>query len=684
VTSSPRTRLAVDIGGTFVDAIAYDEGTGELRLHKAPTTPDAPARGVLDAVGGLAGRLDDVEAFVHGTTLGLNAILQRRGADVGIITNAGFRDLLEIARANVPGQHMYDFAYAPPPPLVPRRHRTGVPGRIDAQGAEVEPLDEDAVREAGRILVEEHGLRSLAVCFLHSYAEPAHERRAAQILRDAHPEVSISVSTDISREYREYERTSTATLDAYIRPVLSDYIGALEGRLGDAGLTRPLHIMRSGGGAMTAELARRAPLMTVLSGPAGGVVGASFLARELGRDKLISFDVGGTSVDCCVIEDGSPGEVHEAAIDGFPLLIPIFDIRTVGAGGGSIAWMDHGLLKVGPQSAGAVPGPVAYGAGGTEPTVTDAALVLGYLDPAAFLGGDMSIDADAARAAVADRLARPLGVGVTEAAASVLRVLLARTVGALREITVERALDPREFALLAFGGAGPLLGPMLAREMGITETVVPQVPAAFSAFGMLMSDLEYEFATTVLKPLSDATLAELEPAFADLENQGEEVLSLQGVKPEDRTLVRRLDVRYHGQEHTLAIDLRPGDDAAAILDRFHELHRARYGHAMPDGGQILTLRVRAVGVLPKPGLRRLSGSGSGTPDPAGSRPAFDVATGETVPFPVYERQALAPGHAVPGPAIVEEGTSTTVIFSDQRLTVDVHGHLLVSSPETAQ
>ncbi|MGW5413702.1 hydantoinase/oxoprolinase family protein [Actinomadura geliboluensis] len=684
MTSSHRTRLAVDIGGTFVDAIAYDEVTGELRLHKAPTTPDAPAQGVIDAVGGLAGRLDDVEAFVHGTTLGLNAILQRRGADVGIITNAGFRDLLEIARANVPGQYMYDFAYAPPPPLVPRRHRTGVPGRIDAQGAEVEPLDEDAVREAGRVLVEEHGLRSIAICFLHSYAEPAHERRAAQILRESYPDVSISVSTDISREYREYERTSTATLDAYIRPVLSDYIGALEERLGDAGLTRPLHIMRSGGGAMTAELARSAPLMTVLSGPAGGVVGASFLARELGRDKLISFDVGGTSVDCCVIEDGSPGEVHEAAIDGFPLLIPIFDIRTVGAGGGSIAWMDHGLLKVGPQSAGAVPGPVAYGAGGTEPTVTDVALVLGYLDPAAFLGGDMSIDADAARAAVAGKLAGPLGVDVTQAAASVLRVLLARTVGALREITVERALDPREFALLAFGGAGPLLGPMLAREMGITETIVPQVPAAFSAFGMLMSDLEYEFATTVLKPLSDDTLAELEPAFTDLENQGEEVLSLQGVKPEDRTLVRRLDVRYHGQEHTLGIDLRPGDDAAAILERFHELHRARYGHAMPDGGQILTLRVRAVGVLPKPGLRTLPGGGTGDPEPVDSRPAFDVATGETVPFPVYERTSLAPGHAVPGPAIVEEGTSTTVIFSDQRLTVDVHGHLLVSSPETAQ
>lgn len=684
MTSSPRTRLAVDIGGTFVDAIAYDEGTGELRLHKAPTTPAAPAQGVLDAVGGLEDRLGDVEAFVHGTTLGLNAILQRRGADVGIITNAGFRDLLEIARANVPGQHMYDFSYAPPPPLVPRRRRIGVPGRINAQGDEVEPLDEDAVREAGRVLIEEQGLRSIAICFLHSYAEPAHERRAAQILRDAYPDASISVSTDISREYREYERTSTATLDAYIRPVLSDYIGTLEGRLGDAGLTRPLHIMRSGGGAMTAELARSAPLMTVLSGPAGGVVGASFLARELGRDKLISFDVGGTSLDCCVIEGGSPGEVHEAAIDGFPLLIPIFDIRTVGAGGGSIAWMDHGLLKVGPHSAGAVPGPVAYGAGGTEPTVTDIALVLGYLDPAAFLDGDMSIDADAARAAVEDRLARPLGIDAPQAAASVLRVLLARTVGALREITVERALDPREFALLAFGGAGPLLGPMLAREMGITETIVPQVPAAFSAFGMLMSDLEYEFATTVLKPLNDDTLTELESAFAELENQGEEVLSLQGVKPEDRTLVRRLDVRYHGQEHTLGIDLRPADDAAAVLERFHEQHRARYGHAMPDGGQILTLRVRAVGSLPKPGLRRLSGQATGAPEPAGSRAAFDVATGETVRFAVYERASLTPGHALAGPAIVEEGTSTTVIFSDQRLTVDVHGHLLVNSPESAE
>ncbi|MER6826540.1 hydantoinase/oxoprolinase family protein [Streptosporangium sp. NPDC000563] len=677
-TPAGRTRFAVDIGGTFVDAIAYDEETGEIRLHKASTTPGAPAQGVLDAVGGLATRLDGVEAFVHGTTLGLNAILQRRGADLGIITNEGFRDLLEIARANVPGQHMYDFSYAPPPPLVPRRRRIGVPCRIDAQGDVVQDLDEDAVREAGRILVEEQGLASLAICFLHSYANPEHERRAARILRELYPDVSISVSTDITREYREYERTSTVTLDAYIRPVLSDYIGTLEARLTEAGLTHPLHIMRSGGGAMTAELARRAPLMTVLSGPAGGVVGASFLAREQRLPKLISFDVGGTSVDCCVIEDGEPGEVHEAGIDGFPLLIPIFDIRTVGAGGGSIAWIDEGLLKVGPHSAGAVPGPVAYGAGGTEPTVTDAALVLGYLDPAAFLGGDMSIDAEAARAAVEAKLAVPLGVSVDQAAASVFRVLLARMVGALREITVERALDPREFALLAIGGAGPLLGPMLAREMGIATTIVPQVPAAFSAFGMLMSDLEYEFAATVLRSLSDESLAVLESEFADLEAQGDEVLSAQGIKPEDRTLIRRLDIRYHGQEHSLGIDLRPGDTAASVLARFNAQHEARYGHAMADTGQILTLRVRAVGRLAKPSLREWAPAGPGGPEAVGERPAFDVATGETAVFPVYDRTTLAPGHEVSGPAIVEEGTSTTVIFGDQRLTVDTYGQLLVT------
>ncbi|MBD0736727.1 hydantoinase/oxoprolinase family protein [Streptomyces sp. CBMA29] len=675
-------RLAVDIGGTFVDAIAYDESTGELSLHKAPTTPAAPAEGVADAVGGLVPDLAGVSVFAHGTTLGLNAILQRRGADVGIITNEGFRDLFEIARAAIPTPYMYHFSYAPPAPLVPRRHRVGVPGRTDATGAVVRDLDEDAVREAGRLLVEEAGLTSLAVCYLHSYANPEHERRTAEILRAAYPHVSVSVSSDITREYREYERTSTVTLDAYIRPVLDDYIGALETRLAAAGLSRPLHIMRSGGGAMTAELARRAPLMTVLSGPAGGVIGASYVAREMGWPRVLSFDVGGTSVDACVIEDGAPGEVHEASIDGFPLLIPIYDIRTVGAGGGSIAWMDEGLLKVGPHSAGAVPGPVAYGTGGTEPTVTDAAFTLGYLDADAFLGGEMTVDADAARDAVLSRIGVPLDMDAESAAAGVLRVLLARTVGALREITVERGLDPREFSLLAFGGAGPLLGPMLAREMGIATTVVPQVPAVFSAFGMLMTDLQHEFSATVLSPLTDEALAGLRPLVADFVAEGNSALAGQGVQEQDREFVRVLDVRYRGQEHTLALELGPDDGAEQVLHRFNELHRARHGHAMPEPAQILTLRVRAVGRLPKPSLRPVA-EASGPAEPAGKRRAYDVSAGAPADFPVYLRAELRAGHAFAGPAIVEEGTSTTVLFGDQRLSVDHFGQLLITSAPTS-
>jgi N-methylhydantoinase A len=683
MTAEKPVRMAVDIGGTFVDALSYDESTGTMDLHKAPTTPAAPARGVMDAVHGLTSRLDRVSVFAHGTTLGLNAILQRRGAPVGIITNDGFRDLFEIARAAIPAQHMYNFSYAPPPPLVPRRHRAGVPGRIGASGAVLEELDEDAVRAAGRVLVEEQGLSSLAVCFLHSYANPAHEQRTAEILRAAYPHVWVSVSSDITREYREYERTSTVTMDAYIKPVLSDYLTVLEAGLAEAGLDSPLHIMRSGGGAMTAGLARQAPLMTVLSGPAGVVIGASYLAQEMAWPRVLSFDVGGTSVDACVIEDGQPGEVYEAAIDGFPLLIPIYDIRTVGAGGGSIAWIDEGLLKVGPHSAGAVPGPVAYGAGGTEPTVTDAAFTLGYLDPGAFLDGEMTVSADAARAAVLGRIAEPLGIGAEAAAASIFRVLLARTVGALREVTVERGLDPREFALLAFGGAGPMLGPMLAREMGIATTVIPQVPSAFSAFGMLMTDLQHEFSATVLRPLTEATLAEFEPLIAGFTEQGHAALLGQGVKDDDRSFTVTLDVRYRGQEHALAIELPGGDCAAEVERRFHELHRSRHGHAMPEPAEVLTVRVRATGRMPKPALIRIDRAG-GPPQPSGSRRAFDMATGGAADFPVYLRPQLLAGHRLTGPAIVEEGTATTVLFADQHLEVDDFGQLLITTAPSSQ
>lgn len=678
-------KIAVDIGGTFVDAVAYDPVAGKLSVHKVSTTPAAPAEGVLSGVAALGADLAGVESFAHGTTLGLNAILQRNGAAVGVITTEGFADVLEIARAGIPADRMYDFVYARPAPLVPRRHRIGVPERLDASGAVIVPLDEQALLAAGRTLVEDHGLRSLAVCFLHSYVNPVHEQRAGELLRQAFPGVAVSVSADLTREYREYERTSTVVLDAYIRPVLNDYLDVLEKGLTEQGLTEHLHIMRSGGGAMTGALAKQAPLHTVLSGPAGGVVGATFLARELGLANVLSFDVGGTSVDACVIVDGSPTEVHEAEIDGLPLLIPIYDIRTIGAGGGSIAWMDAGLLKVGPRSAGAVPGPVAYGKGGTEPTVTDAAFALGWLDPQAFLGGAMQVSADAARAAIAEKVAGPLGLDQTGAAASILEILIARTVGAMREITIERGLDPREFTLLAFGGAGPLLAPMLAREMDLGTTLVPAVPAAFSAFGMLMSDLEFEFAATSLVPLTDAALEALAPTFAELTARAVEALDTQHVPDERRRLVRTVDIRYQGQEHALPVELRPGDTAADVLARFHELHRSRHGHAMDVAGQIFSVRLRAVGEQPKPGLVTLAQANGRPAEPVGSRKAFDIATRVWTDFPVYQRAGLLAGQLLPGPAIVEEGTSTTVFFADQVLRVDDHGHLLIARhPSTGE
>ena len=505
-----RYRLAVDIGGTFVDAIAYDEQSGETTVRKSPTTPAAPADGVITATRAVGAPLDEASVYTHGTTLGLNAILERKGSVTGIITNAGFRDIFEIARGDLPRGSMYDFQYRRPPLLVRRRHTVGVPGRIDHRGEVVEELDRDAVIEAGRRL-SERGVESAAVCFLHSYANSEHEETAKRILTEAFPNLSVSASVDLVREYHEYERTSTAVADAYIRPILGRYLIDLEDRLRSRGFDGSFLIMRSAGGAMTSEIARMSPLLTVFSGPAGGIAGTIDLGNATGRSSLISFDVGGTSLDSCVIVDGAPTEVYEAEIESLPIRIPVFDIRTIGAGGGSIAWIDKGLLRVGPRSAGAVPGPICYGRGNTEPTVTDASLCLGYLAADEFLGGEMSLDEEAAVQGVAEKLARPLGMSTERAAASVFDVLLARTVGAIREITVERGLDPREFSLVAFGGAGPMLAPLLAREMELPEVVVPPAPAVFSAWGMLMSDLEYDLGQTVLTMLDDAALAGWNP-----------------------------------------------------------------------------------------------------------------------------------------------------------------------------
>ena len=677
-------RLAVDIGGTFVDAMELDTRTNRVRFRKAATTPARPADGVLNAITALGTDLSEVELFIHGTTLGLNAVLERRGGRTGIITNEGFRDIFLIGRGNVPSDHMYDFQYQRPESLVQRRFTAGVRGRLDYRGRVVEPLDPDSVREAARTLVVDQQVTSIAICFLHSFLDPSHEREAARLIHEEFPEVSLSLSTDIVREYREYERTSTTVLEAYIRPIFERYVDELESGLAERGFAGRFLIMRSGGGSMTSAVAKTAPTHTVLSGPAGGIVGAAYVASELGRDNVLTFDIGGTSLDACVIERGNPVAAYEAQLEHFPLLIPTYDIRTIGAGGGSIAWLDHGLLKVGPQSAGADPGPVCYGRGGTRPTVTDAAVVLGYMDPDRFLAGTMGLRDAEARAAIAEQLADPLGLSVENAAAGVFDVLLARTVGAVRQITVERGHDPRQFALLAFGGAGPLLAPLLAREMGIGEVIVPFAPSGFSAWGMLSADIVNDFSRTVMATLDDADLSELEQLFKAVEAEAVASLVAQGVPAGEAVLERQFELRYLGQEHSLMVTVGRELDRDAIRAAFDETHRTRYGHTMGNPLQILNLRVRGIGRTDRPELETLA-RGDGDPSQAllTHRDAYDFGQHAVVPFAVYDRARLEPGDTFDGPALVDEGTSTTVVPSGQRVTVDDHGYLLVTLEEAA-
>ncbi|AFK21026.1 hydantoinase/oxoprolinase family protein (plasmid) [Haloferax mediterranei ATCC 33500] len=676
---SKTQRLAVDIGGTFVDAITFDRETRSIDLEKAATTSQQPSKGVLNSVGKVGASLEETEAFVHGTTLGLNAVLERDGAKTGIITNEGFEDVYEIGRTNLERDAMYDINYQKPASLVPRRRRVGVPGRLNASGAVVEELDTDAVRDAAAYLVDEQGVESIAICFLHSYQNDQHEQAAAQIVRETRPEVSVSVSSDISGEYREYERTSTAVLDGYIKPIFENYVDTLDSNLGQSGFDGSFFITRSGGGTLTAESAKTAPVHTILSGPAGGLIGASHVGNVTGRENLITVDMGGTSLDAAVIEDGSPVVKYDSSLEHQPMMIPVYDIRTIGAGGGSIAWLDGELLKVGPQSAGADPGPICYDNGGTEPTVTDAALALGFLDPNDFLGGEMETAEAAALDGIESKLADPLGMSVHEASKGVFDVALANTVGAIREITVEKGLDPRDFSMVAYGGAGPMFVPLLAREIGVNEVLVPQAPSVFSAWGMLMADVVYDFSQTHIAVLDDIDLETLESEFSELEDEGRETLESEGIEESRQEIERAVEMRYFGQEHTVEVNADGVESIAELAERFEAQHETRYGHTMDDPVQAVHLRVRAVGENDKPSLDPEDPRTEGELEPVGSRSAYCFAENEFVDFDVYQRSDLAPGDELAGPTVVTEPTTSLVFHSDQTATVDEYGHITITT-----
>lgn len=671
-------RLAVDIGGTFVDAVMFDVRNGEWQLEKSFTTPGNAAAGVDAAIKRLGVESGVLDSFIHGTTLGLNTVLEHKGAVTGILTNAGFEDVFEMGRYNRDRSQMYSLEYDVRPPLVPKRMRRGIPCRMNAAGEELLQLDESAVRDAVRELVEKWKVQTIAVCYLHAYRNQAHEQRTRDIIQAEWPEVSVSISSDIVREYREYERSATTVVNAYIQPIFRRYIGSLEATLIEQGFNGSFYITRSGGGALLARDSVTVPVHTIFSGPAGGLIGTARLSEVLERANLIAVDIGGTSTDACVVRDGVPTLKYQAELEKLPLMIPAYNISTIGAGGGSIARVEGGLLKVGPQSAGAEPGPICYGRGGEQPTFTDAAVELGYIDPDNFLGGEVKLDASAARAGIVKHVADPLGLNSMEAARGVFDVLLARTVSAIREITVQEGFDPREFSMLAYGGAGPMFVPLVAREMDVREVIVPQAPAGFSAWGMLMTDLIQEYSETAVGLLSHIGMDNVRRVAQRLTRQAVDALDRGGFAPADRSIEWGTSLRYFGQEHTLDTPLEEEDDIESLCRRFDALHKQRYGHTMTDPVQLVHVRVRGIGRTPRPKLRTIPRRNGAGPLPRASREAFCFAQRSPVKFAVYDRSTLCAGDVVQGPAIVEENTTTLVFFSDQTASVDIYGHLFIT------
>lgn len=673
-------KLAIDIGGTFIDVVTFDFAAGRLRALKSPTTPHDPAEGVVAAIGRLGVPARNLFEFIHGTTLGLNAILERKGTTVGIITNAGFEDLFEIARGSLEFADMYRFDYEQGRPLVERRHIRGVAGRMDFQGKEIAPLDGDAVIKAGRQLFESGQCGAIAVSFLHSYANDAHERRAVALLEEAFPGIEVSAGALLASEYREYERTSTSVLDAYIKPVLKNYLGRVSDGMGEVGFSGDKLVMNSSGGALTFALAEAQPISTVLSGPAGGVSGALHLARATGRKNVLSMDVGGTSLDACLIVDNDPVDVFEARIDTFPVLQPIFDLRTLGAGGGSIASVQGRLLRVGPESAGAVPGPACYGRGGTDATVTDAALVLGYIDTGNFMGGQMHVAGELAAEALKRNIGDPMGITVEEAARAIFDVLISRTASSIKEMMLERGLDPRDFALLAFGGCGPLIGPMLQKELDMPELVVPPLPSVFSAWGMMASDLSFSNTVSILQTVSDDAIGRMRLRAAELERDSLNELAEKIGRPVDPQIGFFARLRFIGQEHTLSVLWAAADTAEGLFARFSQAHANRFGHTFDSEAEIVSLMIKLVVVTDKPHVAAQVEREVPARAPEPHR-MFDTAGGTMVDCGKIDRVRLDPGQSRPGPLLVYDEGSSLPVPGDLKLTIDPFGMISLTPVE---
>jgi len=667
--------VGVDVGGTFTDVTAVDTTSGEVRVGKVPSQPLNEAAAVLAGLDAVGVDSRAVRRLVHGTTVGTNAILERRGARVALLTTAGFRDLIEIGRTkrNIPALFVPTFVR--PRPVVDRPLRFEVDERMLTDGTVLRPLDP---AEAAPVLdaVAAATPEAVAICFLHAYANPAHERRLGELVARRLPGVPVSLSFDVVPEYREFERFSTTVLNAYLQPLMERYLGDLEKRLFESGYAYGVLTVGSSGGMMTVDTARRLPIRTIVSGPAGGVSQACFLGRHAGRADFITYDMGGTSTDVCLVRDGAPAMSTDSEIGAFPVKVPQIDIHTVGAGGGSLAWLDvDGSLQVGPRSAGARPGPAAYGWGGREATVTDANVVLGRMGTERVLGGAIRLDRALARAAVATLADRLGGLGVEALAEGIVRIAVARMTSSIREITIARGHDPRDFTLVAFGGAGPMHAALIAEELGVPRVLVPRYPGNFSALGLLVSDVKHDDVRTRVGLMRERRQA-IEAAWAEMEAAGVERLAAEGFAPPAQRLEGALDLRYLGQAFELTVALPRGPlDLDAIARDFHERHRATYGHADPAGQvELVNIRLTARGVVDKPPPRRAPRAGA-EGRASGTRAAW--FGGRELRVDLYERDELPSGTSLRGPAIVEEFGATTVVPPGWGMTMDDLGDLLL-------
>jgi N-methylhydantoinase A len=676
-------RIAVDIGGTFTDLVAVDD-QGQVFRSKSLSTPDDLARGIRDCLTAAEIAVPEASFFVHGSTVAINAVLERKGAETGLITTKGFRDVYEIGRGNRP--EGYNLFFKRPTPLVPRDRRMEVNERLYSSGDVLTPLDEPSARAAIGAL-KAAGVESVAVCLLHSYANPVHEQRLRELLRRQFPDAYVSLSHEILREFREYERTSTTVLNSYVGPLVSRYLTSLEETLGHSGFRGTFRVMQSNGGVMSAETAKKMPVTMMESGPVAGVIAAARLGEKLDCHHIISFDMGGTTAKASLIKDFHPEVtssyyVGGGYVSGLPMMLPVVDIVEVGNGGGSIASIDPaGSLKVGPQSAGAAPGPACYGQGGTEPTVTDANLIAGRIDPEYFLGSGIRLQRDKAAQAIKEKIAPPLGLSLEEAALGILTIANFNMSLAVRAVSVEKGYDPRDCVMVPSGGGGPLHALAIARELAVPRVIIPPMPAHFSAFGMLLADLKHDYVQTYVRELTEISGAQLADAFAGLETSAIETLTEEGTEPGRIVLRRFLDMRYRGQEYTLPVpvteDLRTLKDFSVVRARFDQLHQEHYGHSAPhEPTMMVNLRLSAIGKL-EDRLALASSYHDGDAGERGKRQVLFDNERQAILCPIFLRSGLKAGDRLDGPAVIEEMGATILVYPGDKMHVNEFGHLVI-------